>query len=76
MSDSVIRLRTDVFDDLCREKGYRRKKDISAALSISAAQLGKVRAGTSQPGVKFIDQALAVLDVQYPVLFTKSVRQP
>lgn len=71
VSDSVIRLRTDVFDDLCRDKGLRKQKDISAELGISSSQLGKVRAGTSQPGSKFIDRSLEVLGVPYRALFTK-----
>lgn len=69
MSESKLRLRTDVFDDLCKSRGLRTQKAVSEALKMSPAQLGKVRAGSLQPGPKFIDNSMAYFEVPYVVLF-------
>jgi len=70
VSEFLVLLETEVFDGLCKAKGFKTQADIAKALKVSDSQLGKVRANSSQPGPMFIHNTLALLGVPYAAVFS------
>lgn len=55
----TVRLRLDVFDRLCGQRGWELDKDRAAGIGISQSVISGIRHGKRNPGTRFISRCMA-----------------
>lgn len=68
---AVVRVRFDIFDALCNQRGLTNDLQRAKALKISHPHLSRIRAGHVGAGSKVIASALALFGCRYEDLFER-----
>lgn len=65
----IIKLKTEAFKRLQKDKGFKSDTKLSSAMGINRSTLWRVKKGKCSPGKDFIAGALKALEVTFDEIF-------